>query len=75
MLPWTTCWLPRSTIWRHDGPSFVWCLSTRRRWPHRLEDLGFRAVAEYVVLANRLVRPVEEAVAVAEGVRQPYPVS
>jgi len=41
----------------------------------RLEELGFRAVAEYVVLVNRLVRPVEEAVPVAEGVRQPYPVS
>jgi hypothetical protein len=41
----------------------------------RLEELGFRAVAEYVVSLNRLVRPVEEAVPVAEGVRQPYPVS
>jgi hypothetical protein len=41
----------------------------------RLEELGFRAVAEYVVLVNRLVRPVEETVPVAEGVRQPYPVS
>jgi len=41
----------------------------------RLEELGFRAVAEYVVLVNRLVRPVEEAVPVAEGVRQPYPAS
>jgi hypothetical protein len=42
---------------------------------HRLEELGFRAVAEYVVLLNRLARPVEEAVPVAEGVRHPYPVS
>jgi hypothetical protein len=41
----------------------------------RLEELGFRAVAEYAVLLNRLVRPVEEAVPVAEGVQQPYPVS
>ncbi len=41
----------------------------------RLEELGFRAVADYVVLVNRLVRPVEEALPVAEGVRQPYPVS
>jgi len=41
----------------------------------RLEELGFRAVAEYAVLLNRLARPVEEAVPVAEGVRQPYPVS
>ena len=41
----------------------------------RLEELGFRAVAEYAVLLNRLVRPVEEAVPVAEGVHQPYPVS
>ncbi len=41
----------------------------------RLEELGFRAVAEYAVLLNRLVRPVEEAVPVAEGIRQPYPVS
>lgn len=41
----------------------------------RLEGLGFRAVAEYAVLLNRLVRPVEEAVPVAEGIRQPYPVS
>jgi len=41
----------------------------------RLEELGFRAVAEHVVLVNRLVRPVEEALPVAEGVRQPYPVS
>lgn len=39
----------------------------------RLEELGFREVAEYAVLLNRLVRPVEEAVPVAEGVRQPYP--
>jgi len=42
---------------------------------HRLEELGFRTVAEYVVLVNRLARPVEEAVPVAEGVRHPYPVS
>jgi len=41
----------------------------------RLEELGFRAVAEYTVLLNRLARPVEEAVPVAEGVQQPYPVS
>ena len=41
----------------------------------RLEELGFRAVAEYVVLVNRLARPVEEAVPVADGVRHPYPVS
>jgi hypothetical protein len=41
----------------------------------RLEELGFRAVAEYAVLLNRLARPVEEAVPVAEGVQQPYPVS
>jgi hypothetical protein len=41
----------------------------------RLEELGFRAVGEYVVLVNRLVRPVEEAVPVAERVSQPYPVS
>jgi hypothetical protein len=41
----------------------------------RLEELGFRAVTEYAVLLNRLVRPVEEAVPVAEGVQQPYPVS
>ncbi len=41
----------------------------------RLEELGFRATAEYVVLVNRLARPVEEAVPVAEGVGQPYPVS
>jgi hypothetical protein len=38
-----------------------------------LEELGFRGVAEYVVSVNRLVRPVEEAVPVAEGVRQAYP--
>jgi len=41
----------------------------------RLEELGFRAVAEYVVLVNRLVRPAAEALPVAEGVRQPYPAS
>ena len=41
----------------------------------RLDELGFSPVAEYAVLVNRLVRPVEEAVPVAEGVRQPYPVS
>ena len=40
-----------------------------------LEEMGFRAVGEYVVLVNRLARPVEEAVPVAEGVRQAYPVS
>jgi hypothetical protein len=41
----------------------------------RLEELGFRAEAEYRVLVNRLVVPVEETVPVAEAVRQPYPVS
>jgi hypothetical protein len=41
----------------------------------RLEELGFREVSEYVVLVNRLARPVEEAVPVAEAVRQAYPVS
>lgn len=41
----------------------------------RLDELGFRPVAEYVVLVNRLVRPAEEALPAAEGVRQPYPVS
>ncbi|MGQ9572618.1 MAG: hypothetical protein ACUVV3_05455 [Dehalococcoidia bacterium] len=41
----------------------------------RLEGLGFKAVGEYVLSVNRLVRPVEETVPVAEGVRQPYAVS
>jgi hypothetical protein len=41
----------------------------------RLEEIGFRAVAEYVVLLNRLVRLAEEALPVAEAVGQPYPVS
>jgi hypothetical protein len=41
----------------------------------RLVDLGFQPTAEYAVLANRLVRPIEEAAPVPAGAHQPYVVS
>ena len=41
----------------------------------RLADLGFQPVSEYVLLANRLVRPIGEAAPVPAGAHQPYPVS
>jgi hypothetical protein len=41
----------------------------------RLEELGFATAAEYVLLARRLLRPVEEAVPVRKAAEQPYPVS
>ena len=55
----------------------ILCLVAEYQKPvaRRLEELGFRAAGEYVVLVNRLARPVEETVPVAEGVSQPYPVS
>jgi hypothetical protein len=41
----------------------------------RLPELGFQPAAEYMLLANRLVRPIEEAAPVPAGAHQPYPVS
>jgi hypothetical protein len=41
----------------------------------RLEELGFTMSGEYVLLAKRLLRPVEEAVPVREAAEQAYPVS
>jgi hypothetical protein len=41
----------------------------------RLEEMGFQPAADYAVLANRLVRPVEEAAPVPTAAQQPYPVS
>jgi len=55
----------------------IFCLvpEYERSLAARLADLGFQPAADYAVLANRLVRPVEEAVTVPTGAQQPYPVS
>lgn len=55
----------------------IFCLvpEYQRTLARHLGEMGFRPAAEYVVLVNRLVRPVEEAVPVPEAARQPYPVS
>jgi hypothetical protein len=60
----------------HDR-RLIFCLvpEYERTLAARLADLGFQPAAEYAVLANRLVRPVEEAVPVPSGAHQPYPVS
>lgn len=60
----------------HDRrPIFCLVPEYERTLAARLADLGFQPVAEYALLANRLVRPIEEAVAVPAGAHQPYPVS
>lgn len=60
----------------HDRrPIFCLVPEYERGLAARLADLGFQPVAEYAVLANRLVRPIEEAVQVPSGAHQPYPVS
>jgi len=55
----------------------IFCLvpEYERTLAPRLADLGFQRAAEYAMLANRLVRPIEEAVSVPAGAQQPYPVS
>ena len=60
---------------RDRRPIFCLVPEYERTLAARLVDLGFQPAAEYVVLANRLVRPIEEAVAVPTGAQQPYPVS
>ena len=60
----------------HDRrPIFCLVPEYERALTTRLVDLGFQPAAEYAVLANRLVRPVEEAVPVPSGAHQPYVVS
>ena len=60
----------------HDRrPIFCLVPDYERTLAARLADLGFQPAAEYAVLANRLVRPIEEAAAVPTGAQQPYPVS
>jgi hypothetical protein len=58
-----------------DRPIFCIVPEYERTLAARLADLGFQPVAEYAVLANRLVRPIEETVQVPAGAQQPYPVS
>ncbi|HJX61030.1 MAG TPA: hypothetical protein VJ578_00545 [Dehalococcoidia bacterium] len=58
-----------------DRPIFCLVPEYERGLAARLADLGFQPVAEYAVLANRLARPIEEAVQVPSGAHQPYPVS
>jgi len=60
----------------HDRrPVFCLVPEYERGLAARLADLGFQPAAEYAVLANRLARPIEEAVKVPSGAHQPYPVS
>jgi len=60
----------------HDRrPVFCLVPEYERSLAARLADLGFQPAAEYAVMANRLVRPVEEAAPVPTGAQQPYPVS
>ena len=60
----------------HDRrPIFCLVPEYERTVAARLVDLGFQPAAEYAVLANRLVRPIEEAAPVPAGAHQPYPVS
>ena len=60
----------------HDRrPIFCLVPEYERTLAARLADLGFQPAAEYAVLANRLVRPIEEAAPVPAGAQQPYPVS
>jgi hypothetical protein len=60
----------------HDlRPIFCLVPEYERGLATRLADLGFQPATEYAVLANRLVRPVEEAAPVPSAAQQPYPVS
>jgi len=60
----------------HDRrPIFCLVPEYERTLAARLADMGFQPVAEYALLANRLVRPIEEAAPVPAGAQQPYPVS
>jgi len=60
----------------HDRrPIFCLVPEYERGLAARLEELGFQPAADYAVLANRLVRPVEEAAPVPTAAQQPYPVS
>lgn len=60
----------------HDRrPIFCLVPEYERTLAARLVDLGFQPAAEYSMLANRLVRPIEEAAPVPAGAHQPYPVS
>jgi hypothetical protein len=60
----------------HDRrPIFCLVPEYERSLATRLADLAFQPVADYAVLANRLVRPVEEAASVPTAAQQPYPVS
>jgi hypothetical protein len=58
-----------------DRPIFCLVPEYERTLAAGLAEMGFQPVAEYAVMANRLVRPVEEAVKVPSGAHQPYPVS
>jgi hypothetical protein len=60
---------------RGRRPIFCLVPEYERMLAARLADLGFQPVAEYALLANRLVRPIEEAAPVPAGAQQPYPVS
>ena len=60
----------------HDRrPIFCLVPEHERALAARLVDLGFQPGAEYAVLVNRLVRPIEETMSVPAGAHQPYPVS
>jgi len=60
---------------RDRRPIFCLVPEYERGLAARLEELGFQPAAEYAVLANRLVRPVEGAEPVPTAAQQPYPVS
>ena len=60
----------------HDRrPIFCHVPEYERTLAARLADIGFEPVAEYTLLANRLVRPIEETAPVPAAAQQPYPVS
>jgi len=60
----------------HDRrPIFCLVPEYERTLAARLADIGFQPVAEYTLLANRLVRPIEEVAPVPAAAQQPYPVS
>ena len=60
----------------HDRrPIFCHVPEYQRTLAARLADIGFQPVAEYALLANRLVRPIEEVAPVPAAAHQPYPVS
>jgi hypothetical protein len=60
---------------RDCRPIFCLVPEYERALAARLVDLGFQPGTEYAVLANRLVRPIEEAASVPAAAHQPYPVS